>query len=65
MEILEARAGPDSDAASLAAQRRSPLDIARVSESNQRTVAGFGGGQQGRLHRLPSSVGEFAASPVS
>lgn len=52
MEILEARAGLDSYAASLAAEKRSPLDIARIREIHQRTVRAAGTGQRKRLHEL-------------
>lgn len=52
LEILEARAGLDSYAASLAAERCSPLDITRIKEIHQRTVSASGAGQHKRLHEL-------------
>lgn len=52
MEVLEARAGLDSYAASLAAQKRSLLDITRIEEVHQRTGSATEAGQHKRLHEL-------------
>jgi len=52
IEILEARAGLDSYAAWLAAQKRSPLDIARITEITQRKISNLEASQQKRLHEL-------------
>jgi DNA-binding GntR family transcriptional regulator len=52
MEILEARGGLDSYAASLAAQKRTPLDIARINEITQFKIAGLDAARQRRMHEM-------------
>ena len=52
MELLEARAGVDSYTASLAAEKRSPLDVTRINEIHQRTVSATDLHGHKRLHEL-------------